>query len=169
MCVCVLNFFEKVEVKLKLYTEEYQIKSAHACWLSHMQWKYHPHQSKMLPEPQIPSFSRSALFLLPKGSLDLDFSHQRLVLSVLTICKWMYAGQEATVRTGHGTMDWFQIGKGICQDVYCHPAYLTYMQSTSYKMPGWMKHRLESRFLGEMSITSDMQMTPSLWQKAKRN
>ena len=81
----------------------------------------------------------------------------------------MNAGQEATVRTGHGTMDWIQIGKGICQDVYCHPAYLTYMQSTSYKMPGWMKHRLESRCLGEMSITSDMQMTPSLWQKAKRN
>ena len=43
MCVCVLNFFEKVAVKLKLYTEEYQIKSAHACWLSHTQWKYHPH------------------------------------------------------------------------------------------------------------------------------
>ena len=43
----------------------------------------------------------------------------------------LYAGQEATVRTGHGTTDWFQIGKGICQAVYCHPAYLTYMQSTS--------------------------------------
>ena len=43
----------------------------------------------------------------------------------------LYAGQEATVRTGHGTTDWLQIGKGICQAVYCHPAYLTYMQSTS--------------------------------------
>ena len=43
----------------------------------------------------------------------------------------LYAGQEATVRTGHGTTDWFQIGKGVCQAVYCHPAYLTYMQSTS--------------------------------------
>ena len=41
------------------------------------------------------------------------------------------AGQEATVRTGHGTTDWFQIGKGVCQAVYCHPTYLTYMQSTS--------------------------------------
>ena len=48
--------------------------------------------------------------------------------------------------------------------VYCHPAYLTYMQSISWKMPGWMKHKLESRLLGEISITSDTQMTPPLWQ-----
>ena len=47
------------------------------------------------------------------------------------ILRNLYAGQEATVRTGHGTTDWFQIGKGVCQAVYCHPAYLTYMQSTS--------------------------------------
>ena len=47
----------------------------------------------------------------------------------------LYAGQEATVRTGHGIMDWFQIGKGVCDKaVYCHPAYLTYMQSTSCEM-----------------------------------
>ena len=50
---------------------------------------------------------------------------------------------------------------------YCHPAYLTYMHSTSCEMPGWMKHQLESRLLGEISITSDMQMTPPLWQKSK--
>ena len=53
--------------------------------------------------------------------------------------------------------------------VYCHPAYLTYMQCTAYKMPGWMKHKLESRLLGEISTTSDMQMILPLWQKAKRN
>ena len=52
--------------------------------------------------------------------------------------------------------------------VYCHPAYLTYMQSTSCEMLGWMKHKLESRLPGEISITSDTQMTPPLWQKAKR-
>ena len=51
--------------------------------------------------------------------------------------------------------------------VYCHPAYLTYMQSTSSEMLDWMKHNLESRLLGEISITSDMQMTPPLWQKMK--
>ena len=51
--------------------------------------------------------------------------------------------------------------------VYCHPAYLTYMQSTSCEMLGWMKHKLESRFLGEISITSDMQMTPPLTSEIK--
>ena len=54
----------------------------------------------------------------------------------------LYSGQEATVRTGHGTTDWFQIGKGVCQGVYCHPAYLTSVQSTSCAMLGWMKHKL---------------------------
>ena len=144
----------------------------------------------------------------------------------------LYAGQEATVRTGHGTMDWFQIGKGarqvcilspcfssvisvaqscptLCDPMDCsmpgfpichqlqelaqthvhrvsnaiqqshplsspfppafnHPTYLTYMQSTSCKMLGWMKHKLESRYLGDKSITLYMQMTPA-WQKVKTN
>ena len=53
--------------------------------------------------------------------------------------------------------------------VYCQPAYLTYMQSTLYEMPGWMKHKLESRSLGEILITSDMQMISPLWQEVKRN
>ena len=53
--------------------------------------------------------------------------------------------------------------------VYCHPAYLTYMQSTSCEMPSWKKHKLEIRLPGEISITSDMQMTPPLWQKVKKN
>ena len=56
---------------------------------------------------------------------------------------------------------------GKVKAVYCHPAYLTYMQSTSCEMPGWMKPKLESRLLGEISVTSDMQMTPPLWQKVK--
>ena len=59
----------------------------------------------------------------------------------------LYAGQE-TVRTGHGT-DWLQIGKGILQGLNCHPVYITYMQSTSCEMLGWMKHKLESRLLRE--------------------
>ena len=58
-------------------------------------------------------------------------------------------------------------GKEYVKAVYCHPAYLTYIQSTSRKMLGWMKHKLESRLLGELSITSDTQMTPPLWHKAK--
>ena len=60
-------------------------------------------------------------------------------------------------------------GKEYLKAAYCHPDYLTYMQSTSYEMPGWRKHKLESRLLGEISITSDMQMTPPLWQKVKKN
>ena len=58
-------------------------------------------------------------------------------------------------------------GKEYIKAVYCHPAYLTYMQSTSGEMPGLMKHKLESKLLGEISVTSDTQMTPTLWQKAK--
>ena len=75
-----------------------------------------------------------------------------------------------TVRTGHGTMDrlvpnWESNG----QAVYSHPAYLTYMKSRSCKMPGWIKHKLESRLPAEISITSDIQMTPPLWHKVKTN
>ena len=61
-----------------------------------------------------------------------------------------------------------KLGKEYFKAVYCHSAYLTYMQSTSDEMPCWMKHELESRLLGEISVTSAMQMTPHLWQKAKR-
>ena len=60
-------------------------------------------------------------------------------------------------------------GKEYIKAIYCHPAYLTYMRSTSCEMLGWMKHKLESISPGEMSKTSDMQMTPPLWQKMKRN
>ena len=66
----------------------------------------------------------------------------------------LYAGQEATVRTGHGTTDWFKLGKEYVKAVYSHSAYLTYMQSTSCEMPGWMKDNLESRFMGEITISS---------------
>ena len=62
-----------------------------------------------------------------------------------------------------------KLGKEYTKAVYCHPAYLTSMQSTSCEMPGRMKHKLESRLLGEISIISDMQMAPPLWQKAKKN
>ena len=63
----------------------------------------------------------------------------------------------------------FKSGKEHVKAVYCHPAYLTYMQSTSWETLVWKNHKLESRLLGEISITSDMQMTPPLWQKVMRN
>ena len=62
-----------------------------------------------------------------------------------------------------------KLGKEYVKAVYCHPAYLTYIESISCEMLGWMKQKLELRLLGEMSITSDTQMTPSSWQKVKRN
>ena len=62
-----------------------------------------------------------------------------------------------------------KLGKEYAKAVYCHPAYLTYRQSASCKMLDWMNHKLESRLPGEISVTSDMQMTPPLWQKAERN
>ena len=60
-------------------------------------------------------------------------------------------------------------GKEYIKAVYCHPAYLIYVKSKSWEMLGWKKHKLESRLLGEISITSDKQSTPSLWQKSKKN
>ena len=80
----------------------------------------------------------------------------------------LYAGQKATVRTGHGTTDWFQIGKGVFQGCALSSAYLTYMWSTSWEMLDWMKHKLESRLPWEISITSDMQMTPPCGRKQRR-
>ena len=62
-----------------------------------------------------------------------------------------------------------KLGKEYVKDIYCHLAYLIYMQSTTCKMPGWLRHKLESRLPGEMSVASDMQLTLLLWQKVKRN
>ena len=62
-----------------------------------------------------------------------------------------------------------KLGKEYVKTVYCHPAYLTSVQRTSCEMPSWMKDRLESRLPGEISVTSNIQMTPPLWQKVKRN
>ena len=81
----------------------------------------------------------------------------------------LYADQKATVRTGHGTTDWFQIGKGVCQGYILSPClfnlYAEYIMSNARLDEA----QLVSRLLGEISITSDMQMTPPLWQKVKRN
>ena len=117
--------------------------------------------------------STSALLTMPKP-LIVDHNKLRKILKEMGIPRHLTchlrnlsAGQEAIVRTGHGTTNCFQIGKGVRQGCILSPAYLTYMQSTSCEMSGWMKHKLESRLPVEISITSDMQMTPPLWQKAK--
>ena len=81
----------------------------------------------------------------------------------------LYAGQEATVRTGHGTTEWFQIGKGVHLGCILSPCLFKLHAEYFMQNAKLMKHKLESRLLEEISITSDMQMTPHLWQKAKRN
>ena len=77
--------------------------------------------------------------------------------------------QEATVRTGHGPTDWFQIGKGVRQGCILSPCLFNLYAEYTLEMLDWKKHKLESKLLREISITSDMQMTPPLWQKVKRN
>ena len=81
----------------------------------------------------------------------------------------LYAGQEATFRILCGTTDQFRIEKGVHQTVYFHPIYLTYTQSTSCKMLGWMGYKLEQRLLGEILTTSGIQMIPLYSHKGKNN
>ena len=88
---------------------------------------------------------------------------------LICLLRNLYAGQEATVRTGHGTTDWFQIGKGVCQGCILSPCLFNLYAEYIMRNAGLMKHKLESRLPGEISITSDMQMTPPLWQKVKKN
>ena len=80
----------------------------------------------------------------------------------------LYAGQEST-KLDREQQTGSTLGKECVKVVYYHHVYLTSLQSTLCEMPGWMKHKLESRLLGETAITSGMQMTPPLWQKKKRN
>ena len=79
----------------------------------------------------------------------------------------LYAGQEATVRTGHGTTDWFQIGKGVCQGCILSPCLFNLYAEYFMRNARLDEAHLESRLQGEISITSDMQMTPPSWQKVK--
>ena len=81
----------------------------------------------------------------------------------------LYAGQEATVRTRHGTIDWFQIGKGVCQGCTLSPCLLNFYAEYIMRNTGLGEAQLESRFPGEIPITSVMQITLPLWQKAKKN
>ena len=81
----------------------------------------------------------------------------------------LYAGQEQQLEPYMEQRTGSKLGKEYAKAVYCHPAYLSYMQSTSCEMMGWMKHKLESRLLGEISITSDMQMKPPYHRKQKRS
>ena len=117
--------------------------------------------------------STAALLTMPKpftsttncGEFFKRWDYQTTLLISWETCMWVKKWQLEP------DMEWTgsKLGKEYIKAVYCHPDYLTYMQSTSFEMPGWMKHKLESRLPGEILITSDTQMTSPLWQKAKRN
>ena len=81
----------------------------------------------------------------------------------------LYEGQEATVRTGHGTTDWFQIGKGVHQGCILLPCLFNLYAENIMRNAGLDETHAGIKIMGEISITSDMQMTPTLWQKAKKN
>ena len=81
----------------------------------------------------------------------------------------LYAGEEATVIAGHGTTDWFQIGKGVCQGCILSPYLFNFCAEYIRRNAGLEEAQAGIRLLGEISITSDMQMTPPLWQKVKKN
>ena len=81
----------------------------------------------------------------------------------------LYAGQEAMLEPVMEQQTGSKLGKEDVKAVYCHNDYLTYMQNTSCEMLGWMNHKRESRLPGEISIASDMQMTPPLWEQVKKN
>ena len=81
----------------------------------------------------------------------------------------LYASQEAAVRTGHGKRDWFQIGKRVHHGSILSPCSFNFYAEYIMRNAGLKKHKLESRLAGEISVSSDMQMTPPLWQKVKRN
>ena len=81
----------------------------------------------------------------------------------------LYAGQEATLRTGHGTTDWFHIGKGVRQGCTLSPCLFNLYAEYIMRNAGLEEAQAGIKLLGEISITSDMQMTPPLWQRVKKN
>ena len=107
-------------------------------------------------------FQKNIYFCFIDYTTVLDYvnhnklENQEIVVPDYLTCllRNLYAGQEATVRTGHGTTDWFQIGKGVCQGWLLSPCVFPYMKCTSCEMPGWMKRKLKFRLPGEISIKS---------------
>ena len=119
--------------------------------------------------------SASALLTTPKP-LTVDHNKLWKILKKMGIpdhltcfLRNLYAGHEATVRTGRGTTDWFQIGKRICQGCILSPCLLNLHAEYIMRNAGLDEAQAESRLLGEISITSDMQMIPPLWQKVRKN
>ena len=119
--------------------------------------------------------STSALLITQKGFDHVDHNKleflKRWEYQTTLPASWEISMQvkKQQLELNMGQQTGSKLGKEYIEALYCHPAYLTYMQRTSCKLPVWMKHKLESRLPGEISITSNMQMTPPLWQKVKKN
>ena len=121
------------------------------------------------PEIKLPTFflimgeakesQKNIYFCFINYTKAFDHAQQEMGVPDYLTCllRNLYMGQEATVRTGHGTTS-SKLGKEYNKAVCCHPAYLIYMQSISCEMPGWINHKLESRLLGGITTTSDIQM-----------
>ena len=140
------------------------------------------------PEIKLPTFSGSsekqessrktsisALLTMPKP-LTMWITTNWKILQEMRIpdhltclLRNLYAGQEATVRTGHGTTDWFQMGKEVCQGCTLSPCLCNFYAEYIIQYARLDEAQAKSRLQGEISITSDMQMTPPLWQKVKRS
>ena len=136
---------------------------ANICWIIEKARKFQKKKNLLL------------LYWLHKAIYCVDHNKLWKILEEMGIPDYLtcllrnlYAGQEVTELEMEQQIG-YKLGKEYVMAVYCHPAYLTYMQSTPCEMPDWMKHKLESRLSGEITITSDMQMIPPLWQKVKRN
>ena len=129
-------------------------------------------RSRRVPEKHLLLFYwlHQSLWLCGSQSLWKIWKEMGIPDHLTFLLRNLYAGQEATVRIRHGTMDWFKIGKWICQSCILSPCLFNlYTQSIILEMLGWMKHKLESRLQGEISIISVMQIAPTLWQKVKGN
>ena len=120
--------------------------------------------------------SISALLTMPKPFNCVDHNKLWKILKemgipdqLICLLRILYAGQEATVRTGHGTTDWFQIGKGVCQGCILSPCLFNLHVEYIMRNAGLDKAQAGIKIAREISITSDMQMTTPLWQKVKKN
>ena len=126
-----------------------------------------------LPTLKKPEFQKNIYFCFIDNGKAFDCVDHNKLWKILQemgipdhltcVLRNLYAGQKQQLELDMDQQASSKLEKEYIKAVYCHPAYLTYMQNTSWETLGWMKHKLESRLLGEISITSDMQMTPPLW------
>ena len=118
-------------------------------------------------------FQKNIYFCFTDYTKAFDCMDHNKLQKILTrppdLLRNLCASQEATVRTGHGTTDWFQTGKGVHQSCILSLCLFNLYAEYIRQNAGWVKHKLESRLPGEISITSDTQMIPPLWTKAKKN